>query len=159
MACRGCLRCFNHIIYRCVNSTWLPLCGGNSQRIAGVELLQLVYGLKHAHSRDFIRSYLAWKQRWKPFLDERTFNPITERTTYTHQRLRSAMHSLDFYLPWLFTCEVVTGMPDTNNRIEGLFTDLKKKLAVHAGMSKENRQRFVNGFFLAFKELHKAKRR
>ncbi len=49
-------------------------------------------------------------------------------------------------------------MPNTNNAIEGVFTDLKNKLYVHAGMTKENRERFVNGFFLAYTKLHNTKR-
>ena len=40
-------------------------------------------------------------------------------------------------------------MPNTNNKIEGTFTDLKKNLNNHSGMSQENRKRFIIGFFLA----------
>ncbi len=40
-------------------------------------------------------------------------------------------------------------MPNTNNKIEGTLTDLKKHLNNHSGMNKENRKRFINGFFLA----------
>ena len=63
------------------------------------------------------------------------------------------MHSLDFYLPYLFTCqdEDCVGMPNTNNKIEGTFTDLKSNLNNHSGMSIENRKRFICGFFLALK--------
>ena len=64
-------------------------------------------------------------------------------------RLRSAMNSLDYYLPYLYTyqrpeCE---GMPNTNNKIEGTFTDLKKNLNNHSGMSIQNRMRFISGYF------------
>ncbi|MCQ2316786.1 MAG: hypothetical protein MJZ85_08930 [Bacteroidales bacterium] len=64
---------------------------------------------------------------------------------------RTAVGSIRFYMPYLFTfqhtgCE---GMPNTNNKIEGIFTDLKKNLNNHSGMSVENRKRFINGFFLA----------
>jgi hypothetical protein len=52
-------------------------------------------------------------------------------------------------LPYLFTYQHVDGMPNTNNKIEGTFTDLKKNLDNHSGMTKENRKRFINGFFLA----------
>ena len=40
-------------------------------------------------------------------------------------------------------------MPDTNNKIEGTFTDLKKNLNNHSGLTQENRKRFISGFFLA----------
>ncbi|MCC8177271.1 MAG: hypothetical protein LIO91_12730, partial [Bacteroidales bacterium] len=91
------------------------------------------------------------------FLSEKTTNPLTGRTIYTHQRLRSAMISLSYYAKWLFTFEKVEGMANTNNILEGTFTDLKNKIRVHAGMSEENRQRFVNGFFLAYARLHNNK--
>ena len=65
------------------------------------------------------------------------------------------MHSVDFYLPYLFTFQQkdCQGMPNTNNKIEGTFTDLKKNLNVHSGLSMENRKRFICGFFLALCEI------
>ncbi|EFB30337.1 hypothetical protein HMPREF0971_03360, partial [Segatella oris F0302] len=58
------------------------------------------------------------------------------------------------YLPYLFTCqrEDYQGMSNTNNKIEGTFTDLKKNLNNHSGLTQENRKRFINGFFLALIE-------
>ena len=43
-------------------------------------------------------------------------------------------------------------MPNTNNKIEGTFTDLKKNLNNHSGLTQKNRKRFISGFFLAFTE-------
>ena len=43
-------------------------------------------------------------------------------------------------------------MPNTNNKIESTFTDLKKNLNNHSGLTTENRKRFINGFFLALAE-------
>ena len=64
------------------------------------------------------------------------------------------MRNIDFYLPYLFTfqSEECAGMPNTNNKIEGIFTLLKKNLNNHSGMSEENRKRFICGFFLAWNE-------
>ncbi len=63
------------------------------------------------------------------------------------------MHSVDFYRPYLFTYQQpeCKGMPNTNNKIEGSSTDLKKSLNNHSEMSKENRKRFISGFFLALR--------
>ena len=68
---------------------------------------------------------------------------------FTHRRLRSAMHSVDFYLSYLFTYQLPECVGMTNNKIEGTFTDLERNLNNHSGMSKENRKRFISGFFLA----------
>ena len=124
----------------------------NPKLSAGQELQQLMRTLKDAREDDFKRDFQNWKDKWKSFLNERTLNPMTKKTYYTHQRTRSAMLSIEFYLPYLFTYQHVDGMPNTNNKIEGTFTDLKKNLDNHSGMTKENRKRFVNGFFLALAE-------
>ena len=121
----------------------------NPKLTAGQELQQLMRTLKNAKEDDFKKDFLEWKEKWKMFLNERTQNPLTQKTYYTHQRTRSAMISIEYYLPYLFTYQHVNGMPNTNNKIEGTFTDLKKHLNNHSGMKKENRKRFINGFFLA----------
>lgn len=126
----------------------------NPQLAAGRELLELAFAMKTLSSQSFKDRFKEWKKKWHDFLAEKTFNQETGRAIYTHQRLRSAMTSISFYLPYLFTYEAVEGMPNTNNPIEGVFTDLKKKLRVHPGMTAEHRERFMNGFFLAYTKLH-----
>lgn len=130
----------------------------NPKLPAGIELQQLMRTLKDSSKDDFTDRYKQWKQKWKSFLNQRSTNNETGRTFYTHQRVRSAMLSIDFYLPWLFTFEEVEGMPNTNNKIEGTFTNLKKNLDNHSGMNKENRKRFVDGFFLALTETLRMKK-
>lgn len=129
----------------------------NPQLEAGKELLGLAYRLKDMTEDAFVDQFEKWKTKWHDFLKEKTVNEITGRTTYTHQRLRSAMVSISTYLPFLFTYEKVKGMPNTNNMIEGTFTDLKKALRNHPGMIEENRKRMMNGFFLAYAKLHNEK--
>lgn len=126
----------------------------NPQLAAGRELLDLTYRMKIMTKDEFTSEFMAWKKKWHEFLKEKTVNEITGRTTFTHQRLRSAMLSLSFYLPFLFTFEDVEGMPNTNNMIEGTFTDMKKNLRNHPGMNEKNRKRMINGFFLAYAKLH-----
>jgi len=91
-------------------------------------------GLKDLMSRltvmgkeDFETAYAMWKEEWANTLNKRSEQKDGKRR-YRHRRLRSAMHSVDFYLPYLFTCQSpeCVGMPNTNNKIEGIFTDLKK---------------------------------
>ena len=122
--------------------------------IAARELNDLVGGITTKRGADFEKEYREWKSKWNEMLNRRSTLKSGKRQ-FTHKRLRSAMHSVDFYLPYLFTyqqpgCE---GMPNTNNKIEGTFTDLKKNLNNHSGMSKENRKRFISGFFLALCEI------
>ena len=122
---------------------------GNPRLQAGRELKVLMATLTISDRDSFTEAFEAWAVKWKPFLNERTVNHETGKTFYTHRRLRSAMASIRFYLPYLFTWLEVDGMPNTNNRLEGIFTDLKRNINNHSGMSRKNRERFINGFFLA----------
>lgn len=129
----------------------------NPQLEAGKELLDLAYRLKNTEKEAFTQEFETWKTKWNTFLKETTTNELTGHTVYTHRRLRSAMTSISKYLPSLFTFEEVVGMPNTNNMIEGTFTDMKKNLRNHPGMREDNRKRMINGFFLAYTKLHNAK--
>ncbi len=122
----------------------------NPKLLAARALNALVDKLTRSEESMFKAELAAWKDEWHDMIDRRSIYKDGS-THYTHQRLRSAMHSLDFYMPYLFTYqrENCKGMPNTNNKIEGTFTDLKKNLNNHSGLTKENRKRFISGFFLA----------
>lgn len=125
----------------------------NPRLKAAQALQRLMDGLTEAKKEDFEREYAGWKSTWHDVLYRKS-TLKSGKTHYTHLRLRSAMHSIDFYLPYLFTYQTpgCEGMPNTNNKIEGTFTNLKKKLDSHCGMSEKNRKRFISGFFLALEE-------
>jgi len=125
----------------------------NPKLLAARELKELVGRLHKSDEAEFLKGYQGWKEKWKDTIGHKSLH-VDGKMHYTHQRLRAAMNSLNFYLPHLFTylrgeCR---GMPNTNNKIEGTFTDLKKNLNNHSGLSIENRRRFISGFFLALTE-------
>ena len=125
----------------------------NPKMHASRELKSLVGRLHKANEAEFKKDYQAWKEKWKDTISHKSLHK-DGKMHYTHQRLRAAMNSLNFYLPYLFTYqrEDCKGMPNTNNKIEGTFTDLKKNLNNHSGLTMENRKRFISGFFLALTE-------
>lgn len=118
---------------------------------AARELKDLVDSITRLSGDDFRKRYADWKLRWKDTLNRRSVMKTTGRLFYTHKRLRTVSNSIDYYLPYLFTFEEAgcEGMPNTNNKIEGTFTDLKNNLNNHSGMSESSRKRFISGFFLA----------
>lgn len=120
--------------------------------IAAQKLSEIMRTLVYSQENDFVKRYQEWRNTFAPFLKEKTINPDTGGWTYTHRRLRSAALSVEFYIPYLFTYQRVSGMPNTNNKIEGTFTDLKKNIHNHSGMSKAHRKRFIEGFFKAWNE-------
>ena len=125
----------------------------NPKMLAARNLKDLVGRLHKADEADFKKDYQDWKEKWMDTTDHKSLHK-DGKMHYTHQRLRAAMNSLNFYLPYLFTYqrEECKGMPNTNNKIEGTFTDLKKNLNNHSGLTMENRKRFISGFFLALAE-------
>lgn len=118
---------------------------------AAVALKELMGRLTALGKEEFGKEFAKWKEDWAHTLNRRTVSKRTGRSHFTHKRLRTAMNSVDYYMPYLFTyqekgCE---GMPNTNNKVEGVFTDLKKNLNNHSGMGEAGRKRFISGFFLA----------
>jgi hypothetical protein len=89
-----------------------------------------------------------WYSKWEAFLNERTKNPLTGKSHYTHKRLRSAYRCLKTNSKWLFTCYdyYELNIPNTTNAIEGHFSDLKNKLRNHNGLSKERKMKFIDSF-------------
>lgn len=120
----------------------------NPKMIAARELQLICRGMIYQAKEDFEMDYMTWKTRWKEFLNKRTIHK-DGRTYYLHRRIRTLVNSIDFYLPYLFTFQSAEciGMPNTNNKIEGTFTDLKKNLNDHSGLTKEHRQQFIIAYF------------
>ena len=49
-------------------------------------------------------------------------------------------------LLWTFYDHPETGLPNTNNALEGFFSDLKTKVRVHSGISKEHRKKLLDEY-------------
>ena len=51
-------------------------------------------------------------------------------------------------MPYLWTWYdyYEVGIPNTNNALEGMFTDLKTKLRNHPGLSKKYRKKFIDEY-------------
>lgn len=66
-----------------------------------------------------------------------------------HKPLRSAYNSLRRNMDrlWTWYDRIDLGIPNTNNGIEALFTDLKSKLRVHNGLTLKHREQFIDEYF------------
>jgi len=113
---------------------------------AGKELKQLILLLSKTDKESFIGGLKEWYTKWKKFLNEKTFNPETNRWHYTHKRLRSAYRSLKNNLPYLFTWYDYPElkMPNTTNSLEGTFSNLKIKLSVHSGLKEYRKKKVID---------------
>ena len=118
---------------------------------ASIELKALMHLLPKTDKESFFGQLDEWHEHWKSFIDERAINPETGKSRYVHRRLRSAYKSLERNKPYLFTWydNVILGLPNTNNQLEGTFTDLKNKLRNHNGLSRKRKEKFIDGFLKA----------
>lgn len=115
---------------------------------AAQELVEIVDLMKKTDKESFEGALFMWFNKWEYFLNERTINPLTNKSFYTHKKLRSAYRSLKNNLPWLFTWYdfIELEIPNTTNAIDGHFADLKNKLRNHNGLSIKRKIKFIDGF-------------
>jgi hypothetical protein len=118
---------------------------------ASIELKELIHLLPKTDKESFLVALNEWYEKWKDFINERAINPGTGKSWYTHKRLRSAFRSLERNKNHLFTWydNLDLKMPNTNNQLEGTFTDLKNKLRNHNGLSIKRKEKFIDGFLKA----------
>lgn len=123
----------------------------NPKLPASIELKELVGMMKMTDKESFEGGLNHWYLKWEKFLNERTINPETGKSHYTHKRLRSAYRSLKTNLDKLFTWydNMELQIPNTTNAIDGHFSDLKTKLRNHNGLSKARKMKFIDEFLKA----------
>lgn len=117
---------------------------------ASRDLLNLVGGITKMDSGSFTAAFEDWYARYRDVLNERVQDRRIKKKTppYMRPRLRSAYLSVRRNMKWLWTFEKYpgTGLPRTNNALEGVFADLKTKVRVHSGISRENRKRLLDEY-------------
>jgi transposase-like protein len=123
----------------------------NPRLQASKELMEIVDLMIKTDKESFVGALGAWFEKWEDFLNERSVNPLNNKSFYTHKKLRSAYRSLKNNLPWLWTWydHFDLSIPNTTNAIEGHFADLKNKLRNHNGLSKARKMKFIDGFLKA----------
>lgn len=119
---------------------------------ASCELLELVKNITKMDKESFIGAFTEWQEKFKDVLNERVQDKRIKRHTppYMRPRLRSAYLSLkrNMSLLWTFYDHPETGLPNTNNALEGVFSDLKSKVRAHRGISKENRKKLLDEYIM-----------
>lgn len=117
---------------------------------ASRELKEIVILLTKTDKESFSGALSDWFDQWKDFLNEKTYtlapSGSKRKWHYTHHRLRSAYKSLNYNLPYLFTWydNLQLTIPNTTNSLEAIFSDLKNKVRVHAGLKMNRKQKLIN---------------
>lgn len=117
---------------------------------ASKELLSLVNNITRMDKESFIGAFNELYEKYSDVINERVHDKRIKRKIppYMRPKLRSAYLSIKrnmSYL-WTFYDHPETGLPNTNNGLEGLFSDIKSKVRVHRGISKENRKKVIDEY-------------
>ena len=102
------------------------------------------------HQVKTVTKYLTRKPKTdaaKEFLNERSIAPHKKRGwEYTHKRLRAAHRSLKDNLCRLFTYQRYPelNIPNTTNTLDGMFSQIKNRIAVHRGLNRERRFKIIS---------------
>lgn len=117
---------------------------------ASAELLKLVNDMTKMDKDSFVGAFNEWHEKYEGIINERVHDKRIKRKTppYMRPRLRSAYLSVKRNMPllWTFYDHPETGLPNTNNALEGMFSDLKSKVRVHSGISKEHRKKLIDEY-------------
>ena len=117
---------------------------------ASADLLKLVNNITKMDKESFVGAFEEWYEKYKDIVNERVQDKRIKHKTppYMRPRLRSAYLSVRRNMPLLWTCygHPETGLPNTNNALEGLFSDLKSKVRIHIGISKEHRKKLLDEY-------------
>ena len=119
---------------------------------ASRELLELVNNITSMDKESFVGAFGEWYDRNKDVVNERVHDRRIKRKTppYMRPRLRSAYLSIKRNMPllWTFYDHPELGIPNTNNGLEGIFSDIKTKLRVHSGISREHRKKLIDEYLM-----------
>lgn len=115
---------------------------------AAKELKGICTLLTQTDKESFLGALDQWFAKWEEYINTRVVNPETGKSRYVHKWLRNAYKSLERNKQYLFTWydKMEMGLPNTNNQLEGTFTDLKNKLRNHNGLSKKRKEKLINDY-------------
>lgn len=120
----------------------------NPMTEAGQVLLALGKELKNANSYVFKIRIRKYFKLYSSFLNEKTLNIESGRMEWTHREVRKSAISLVNFLPALFTFELSDKIPKTTNSIEGHFRHINEISAVHCGLSRKQKEKFLSVIML-----------
>lgn len=124
---------------------------------AGIELRDIALLITETDEASFSYWLQKWHEKWKIFLNEKSFDTQRKQFRFTHLRLRSAYRSLKTNMPYLFTHHrhKELEMPNTTNTLDGSFSHLKEKIRLHRGLKKSRKLKLINQLLSSSSQPHK----
>jgi len=114
--------------------------------LAAQELNKLVLLLSETDKTSFTFWLTEWHKKWNHVLKEKVTNSKTDKYYFIHRKLRSAYRSLKTNLPYLFSHQDYPelNIPNTNNSLEGSFTNLKELVRIHRGSRRARKDKIID---------------
>lgn len=142
-------RCLAHIQRETL--IWLSV---NPQSSAGLELRNIIRKMHLIKDRTdwgyWIVELNQWYQKYKDFVNHKTFKQDTNRYWFTHKSVRKAFIHIKRALPYMFCYLDNPRIPKTTNGLESFFGHLKQNISIHRGLSKEHYKNYIK-WYLFFK--------
>lgn len=115
---------------------------------AARDLLNLINSITIMDKESFIGAFDEWHAKYKDVLNERVHDKRLKTPPFMRPRLRSAYLSIKRNMPWLWTFYDYKDrvIPNTNNGLEGIFSDIKSKVRVHSGLTREHRKKLIDEY-------------
>jgi len=116
---------------------------------ASIDLKRVASYLSKTTQKRFECLLNCFYKRHEYFINEKTYNPDTNKSHFTHKRLRSAYRSLRTSLPYLFTYKNYPhlNIPNTTNHLDGsLFAPMKILLKIHRGIGINMKKKLIIDF-------------
>lgn len=112
------------------------------------QLKHIALELTRRKRSEFVTIFNTWYHQNQTWLREKSRNPETHKLEYTHQKTRSAVHSLQRNFKYLYTFEQYPklNIPNTNNMLEGINSAIKHKLNHHRGAKKRLKTQLIRVF-------------
>ena len=149
-------RCLAHIQRECL--IWITK---HPQSDAGQELREIVRMIcmikTHNDRRKWISDFREWCDKYKDYLEEKTFKEESHREWYTHKMVRRAYVHIKKALPDMFHYLDNPRIPKTTNALESFFGHLKENITLHRGMSYRHYQNYVKWYLYFRNEDNKKK--
>jgi hypothetical protein len=146
-------RCLVHI--QRMSRIWLTK---EPKSICGQELLKITRQIHRitTHEQKFywLRALYDWDVTHQKFINEKSLNPVTLRTWYTHKMIRRVRYLLIRAFPDMFHYLDDAKIHKSTNALESFFGHLKDNLSIHRGLTIKHRKNFIQWYlFLRNQQL------
>ena len=142
-------RCLVHIQRDC--RIWLTQ---NPKSIAGRPLKQItsrLHLIETCYEKSFwLLDLKTWYDKHVDFINEKSYNPDTNRYWFTHKMVRRSFMTIKRALPNMFHYLDNPRIPKSTNSIESFFCHMKGHLNIHRGLSYNHRKQYLM-WYLYFK--------